>query len=248
MEPALSEVEGDYPQVHRALRFAKCSNGCALLVLDAECRECREWASRVYYGAVFKAKKGKFRLRRGRVIRKTAAFAIFMFLFSAAMVLAQDKTQSQPAAAKAAASASATQEQNLKEYIKLLREDVRSQKSAVMSTVMQLDPDQAAKFWPIYRDYDAELSKVNDLRVANIEEYAKNYDQMTDAKADELVHNAMAYQKQRAELLAKYYDRMKQGLGAITAARFLQVENQLLLIIDLQIASELPLAGSAANQ
>jgi hypothetical protein len=181
------------------------------------------------------------------MIRKSAAFAIFAFLFSAAAVLAQDKTQSQPAPAKAAASASATQEQNLKEYIKLLREDVRSQKSAVVSVVMQLDPDQAAKFWPIYRDYDAELTKVNDLRVANIEDYAKNYDQMNDAKADELVHNAMAYQKQRAELLAKYYDRMKQALGAVTAARFLQVENQLLLIIDLQIASELPLAGSAAK-
>ncbi len=181
------------------------------------------------------------------MIIKSVAFAIFAFLFSAA-VPAQDKAPSQPASAKAAASANATQEQNLKEYIKLLREDVRSQKSAVMSVVMQLDPDQAAKFWPIYRDYDAELSKVNDLRVANIEEYAKNYDQMTDAKADELVHNAMAYQKQRAELLAKYYDRMKQELGATTAARFLQVESQLLLIIDLQIASELPLAGSAAKQ
>ena len=33
-------------------------------------------------------------------------------------------------------------------------------------------------------------------------------------------------------------------MGAITAARFVQVENQLLLIIDLQIASSLPIAGS----
>jgi hypothetical protein len=67
---------------------------------------------------------------------------------------------------------------------------------------------------------------------------------MTDAKADELIHNALDYQKQRGELLAKYYERMKQSMGAITAARFLQVEHQLLLIIDLQIASSLPVAGS----
>lgn len=180
--------------------------------------------------------------------KKSAAFAIFAFLVSAAAVLAQDKTQPQPATTKAAASTATAKEQNLKEYIKLLREDVRSQKSAVMAAVMQLDPDEAAKFWPIYRDYDAELSKVNDLRVANIEEYSKTYNQLTDAKADELIRNAMAYQKQRAELLAKYYDRMKQEMGAITAARFMQVESQLLLIIDLQIASELPLAGSAAKE
>jgi hypothetical protein len=67
---------------------------------------------------------------------------------------------------------------------------------------------------------------------------------MTDAKADELIKDAMTFQKQRDELLAKYYERVKQELGAITAARFLQVEHQLLLIIDLKIASALPVVGS----
>jgi len=67
---------------------------------------------------------------------------------------------------------------------------------------------------------------------------------MTDQKADELIKNSMAYQKQRAELLAKYYELMKQQLGAITAVRFAQVENQLLLLIDLKITSSLPVVGS----
>jgi hypothetical protein len=125
-----------------------------------------------------------------------------------------------------------------------MRKDVRSQKSAVMDTVMQLDPDQAAKFWPIYRDYDAELTKLNDLRVANIKEYANSYNNLSDAKADALIQNAISYQKPRMELPAKYYDRVKGSLGAVTAARFLQVEQQLLLIIDLQIDSSLPIAGS----
>jgi hypothetical protein len=66
---------------------------------------------------------------------------------------------------------------------------------------------------------------------------------MTDEKADALIQKAMDYQKQRSELLAKYYERMKQALGAVGAARFLQVEHQLLLLIDLQIASSLPIVG-----
>jgi NAD-dependent DNA ligase len=106
---------------------------------------------------------------------------------------------------------------------------------------MQLDIDDAAKFWPIYSQYDTELTKLNNLRVENIQEYARNYSQMTDAKADELIQRSLDYQKQRGELLAKYYQAMKQSVGAITAARFLQVEHQLLLIIDLQIASSLPI-------
>jgi hypothetical protein len=179
------------------------------------------------------------------MIKKCAAtIAICAFLVSVAVAQTPDKTPTPKPAAKAAAPAAKPNELNIKEYVTLLRQDVRSQKSAIMSAMMQLDPDQAAKFWPIYRDYDAELGKTNDLRVANIEEYAQNYDHLTDAKADELVHNAMAYQKQRAELLATYYERMKKELGAVTAARFAQVEHQLLLIIDLQIESSLPVSGS----
>ena len=111
---------------------------------------------------------------------------------------------------------------------------------------MLLSAADAAKFWPIYNEYDAALAKLNDQRVANIKEYARSYNQMTDAKADELVQNALAYHKQRAELLAKTYDRVKQALGAITAARFVQVEGQLLALIDLQTASQLPVVGQGS--
>jgi hypothetical protein len=135
---------------------------------------------------------------------------------------------------------------NIQAYIELLRSDVRQQKSEAMGAVMQLSASDAAKFWPIYSDYDAELTKLNNSRVANIQEYARTYDQMTDEKADELIQKAMAYRKQRAELLAKYYERVKSALGAITAARFVQVEDQLLLLIDLQIDSSLPIVGQGS--
>ena len=103
--------------------------------------------------------------------------------------------------------------------------------------VMLLSAADATKFWPIYSEYDAELTKLNNQRIQNIKEYARTYNQMTDAKADELIQNALAYQNQRSELLAKTYGRVKQAVGAVTAARFVQVEHQLLLLIDLQIAS-----------
>ena len=107
---------------------------------------------------------------------------------------------------------------------------------------MVLSAEDAAKFWPIYSEYDVELTKLNDQRAANIKEYARTYADLTDEKADELIQKALAYQKQRGELLAKTYDRVKQALGAITAARFVQVEHQLLLLIDLRIVSALPVA------
>lgn len=170
--------------------------------------------------------------------------ALFVFLMVTSSAKAQTTAPVEKAPTKTTKQPATPQELNTQEYIKLLRQNVRSQKAKLLGSVMQLDADDAAKFWPIYKEYDGELAKVNDMRVANIHEYSQTYTQMTDEKADELVRNAMEYQKRRAELLAKYYGKMKDSLGAIIAARFIQVENQLLLIIDLQIASELPVVGS----
>ena len=132
------------------------------------------------------------------------------------------------------------QQKNIQEYVNLLRSDIRKQKTAIMGAMLELSTDEAAKFWPIYNEYDTELTKLNDLRLANIQEYARSYDNMTESKADELIRKAFDYRKQRSELLSKYYGRVKESLGSIQAARFVQIEDQLLMIIDLQITSELP--------
>jgi hypothetical protein len=157
---------------------------------------------------------------------------------------ARAKSSTQPQQIQAHTStASSTANQNTQAYIELLRSDVRRQKAEMMGAVMRLSAADAAKFWPIYNQYNSELNKLNDLRVANIQEYARTYQQMTDEKADELIQNGLRYRNQRSELLTKYYDRVKQELGGITAARFVQVEDQLLLLIDLQIDSSLPIVG-----
>src|ERR1700757_1426837 len=171
---------------------------------------------------------------------------VLQFVFVPHPGRSQTNTQ-QPKGQPAASSEADSQETNLQTYIDLLREDVRQQKAEVMGSVMELSADDAAKFWPVYNDYDAELTKLNDQRAANIKEYARTYFQLTDEKADELIQKSLAYQKQRVELFAKTYDRVKQALGAITAARFAQVEHQLLLIIDLRIASSLPVVGQGSQ-
>jgi hypothetical protein len=182
-------------------------------------------------------------------MKKQAATWVLLLTFLAFVPapLSKGKTQAKETEKQANTSSNAdNQKQNIQEYVELLRSDIRQQKAEMMGAVMQLSAEDAAKFWPIYSEYDAELAKVNDLRVANIEEYARTYTQMTDEKADELIQKALAYQNQRSQLLAKYYDRVKQALGGITAARFIQVEHQLLLLIDLQIASSLPVVGQGS--
>jgi len=171
---------------------------------------------------------------------KSIALFLVLSLASSPAVIAQTATQT----SKATPKAKTPEDLNLQEYITLLRKDVNTDKVKILGEVMQFDAEDAAKFWPMYHDYDSELNKLNDMRLANIKEYAQNYTNMTENKADELIKNAMSYQTQRDELLAKCYERVKKELGAVTAARFVQVEHQLLLLIDLKVASALPIVGS----
>ena len=155
----------------------------------------------------------------------------------------QERTLARNTAPRANPEPVTDSQKNIQEYIELLRSDVRQDKAQIMGAMMRLDIDGSAKFWPIYSEYDDELTKINDLRRDNILEYARSYTRMTDQKADELIKQALDYQKQRSDLFEKYYDRIKQTLGATTAARFAQIENQLLSIIDLQAEAALPIVG-----
>jgi hypothetical protein len=138
-----------------------------------------------------------------------------------------------------------TQNTNIRTYVELLRSDIKTQKSVILAEMMQLSDEQSDKFWPIYREYDHELQALNDQKLAGIMEYAKIYnsDSMNDDKADELASLALDLENNRNEVKRKYYEKMRDSLGGIVAARFLQVENQMLMIIDLQIASSLPIVS-----
>ena len=155
----------------------------------------------------------------------TAAI-IFALLFSATAVRAQ--TPPAPPAAREA------KEQNLRAYVELLRSDLRTQKVAIITEMMAFTEAEDAAFWPIYREYELEMSKLGDERVALIQDYANAYSTMSDATADALATKAL-------DLESRRYERFKQALSPRTAARFLQVEHQLLLLIDLQISAALPI-------
>jgi len=152
--------------------------------------------------------------------------------------------QAAPAAAQGTnpSAGNDTRETNIHAYVELLRSDLRSQKVAIITDIMQFSEDEDAKFWPVYREYETELSAVNDDRIALIKEYAEAYGNITDAIADRLARGALDLEARRNAVKAKYYEKFKTALSAKTAARFLQVENQILLILDLQIAASLPIA------
>ena len=171
-------------------------------------------------------------IRRGFI--KAGASCAFALLACARLAHAQ---------ADRPATADDTREVNLRAYVELLRSDLRTQKVAVITEMMQFTEDEDAKFWPVYREYETELAKINDDRMALIKDYALSYEALTDATADRFVRGALGLEARRHALTVSYYDRFKSVVPPKTAARFLQVEHQILLLLDLQIAAALPIAS-----
>jgi hypothetical protein len=159
----------------------------------------------------------------------------------AAGTSAQTTSKSEPTATPGVERQSISdEERNTRAYIELLRKDIRSSKSQLIGQVMSLDADESRQFWPIYKDFETEMAKVGDQILVVVRRYVENYDNMTDALANELAIKLLSVEQQRNTLKRKYYDRVNKRMGAITAMRFLQVENQLERLMDLQIASQLP--------
>jgi len=131
--------------------------------------------------------------------------------------------------------------QDATSFIELMRKDIRTEKSAIITAAMDFTEEEAAVFWPIYRDYEHEMEKLGDMRLAILRDYANNYETMTDQVAKDLVTRAFKVQEQRLKLDKQIWKKVSKELSPIRAARFFQVNGQINDLIDLQIASELPL-------
>lgn len=130
---------------------------------------------------------------------------------------------------------------NLSAFIALARSDLKTQKLVLIAENLPLTQDEAAEFWPVQRDYEAELSKIGDERLALIVKYANQFEAMTDQDAAALAEASLAIEEKRVALKRKYFKKFSEVIPAKKATRFFQVENQINLVIDLQVAAALPL-------
>src|SRR6476620_12809432 len=129
------------------------------------------------------------------------------------------------------------------QYVDLLRKDLRSEKKQIVAANMLLTEAEAQKFWPVYDQYTAEAAKINDAKLSVIKEYAQHYESLSDVQADSLIKNWTAADESAVQLRMKYLPLFQKVLPGKKVARFFQVDRRIGSVIDLQLASEIPLVG-----
>ena len=127
------------------------------------------------------------------------------------------------------------------QYVELLRQDIKTDRVAIITAVMDFTPEQAEVFWPIHREYLLERDKLGDQSIALLKQYAEVYDNLDDEKAKMLAKDYWSITDAELALNKKYFKKIEKELSAVTAARWIQIENQIDLVLDMQVASNLPL-------
>ena len=125
--------------------------------------------------------------------------------------------------------------------VALLRKDVRSLKKQIIAANLDLTDTEAQQFWPIYDRYTAEMRKLFDRKFEALKEYVANYDTITDEQADTYIRGRAAVEESILQLRLKYIPIFRKVLSGKTAALFTQIDWRLGLVIELQLASQVPM-------
>ena len=125
--------------------------------------------------------------------------------------------------------------------IEAARTIIQTERKILIMREMTLTNEQAQAFWPLYDEYNAEVKKVEDLRIKVITDYAANYDAMTDAVAKKLLDESLKYEENRLKLKKSYVRKFRKILPETKVVRYFQLENKLDAIVNFKTASQIPL-------
>jgi hypothetical protein len=171
------------------------------------------------------------------MLKKTSVAVLLLsgFLFVGKASFAQNR-----AAQTAQPLADRVTPATLDEEIALMRSDLRSNRKKVIAANMKFAPDEAQWFWPTYEQYVNELVNMNNAKYALIKEYLQN-ENMTDEQADSLSKRWIDVDAAVVQLRLKYVPIFRKVLSAKSTAMFFQLDRRVQLMIDLQLASSIPL-------
>ena len=132
------------------------------------------------------------------------------------------------------------QEPTIDSTIAVVRANMQADRTALITTGMNFSDKEGAAFWPIYKQYQYERSRLDDDRVVVIKEYTQKYPNLTDAQAQAMAEKMLDCDSRLAELKKKYYKKFNKVLPALTVAKFFQLEHRVDLMMDMQVESSLP--------
>ena len=124
--------------------------------------------------------------------------------------------------------------------LEALRVELRSARKQIIAQNLTLTPEESTRFWPVYDQYQADLSKIKDDQYALIAEYANTFGRYDDAGANDFITRWLDLDVRTTALRARYVPIVRGVLPGVKVTSFFQMERRISMMIDQRIASMLP--------
>ena len=145
-------------------------------------------------------------------------------------------------AAFGAAEVSLAQSTNTRDDTELLISQIQTDKRTVVLSAMQLTDAEVAIFTPIYDKYQVDMKKQYEAAAEMLNKFAANYGSMTDDAAKDIMKDWFKLRDERNEIQKKYAKQMGRDLPPTKVLQWVQIENKLNALLDVQAAAVVPIS------
>jgi hypothetical protein len=125
--------------------------------------------------------------------------------------------------------------------MQIVREKIRVDKKVFVAVNLELTDSQGEAFWPIYDNYQKELDSLTDRFIKLIEDFARNYETMSDEVAMKLLDEYLAIEGEHQRLRQSYLPKFREALPEKKVVRYYQLENKIDAVVDYELAAKIPL-------
>jgi hypothetical protein len=121
------------------------------------------------------------------------------------------------------------------------REKLRTDKRAVVASVLALNEQEGKAFWPVYNAYQSDMITHYDKMLKLIDTFAKSYENMTDETAHKLLTQYLTLEREHITILNSYVPRFEKVLPPRKVAQLYQVENKARALVNYDLARNIPI-------
>ncbi len=123
---------------------------------------------------------------------------------------------------------------------------VRANRKALVAVNLNLSAEEAAKFWPLYDRYQAEINAIGDRVLAIVNEYIATFQHLSDKQALRLMTDYLSVEAERLKVRQTYLPEFAKILPGRTVARFYQLDNKMDALLRYDLAATIPVVDEKA--
>ena len=181
------------------------------------------------------------KIKQGSILTLVAVLSLWGTMLTSSL-MAQDSTSGTSGSQESSSGTSGSNE-NVRGQIALSRSAIQTDRQNIVNQYMDLTEQESKDFWPLYREYRAKVSKLDDQVVELIINYGESYNNqsVSDEQAAQMLADYLKLEEEELKLQKDYVKKFSVILPAKKVTRYFQLENKLDAIVEFDLAGNIPL-------